>query len=328
MEDLVFTLNAILPILIPIFLGYLLKRLNFYDKDFLKKANKLVFKILIPILLFSNLYYVNLGQMDWLFVGYCSLAVLVLFFIGMVCVKLFVPNDKQKGVIHQVTFRSNYAIIGIPLATSLGGSEAAIMASLVSAATVPLFNILAVIALSIYDKQENNKITFKDVLNRIITNPLIIGVFCGLLVVFIRTIVGLFDVDTTIDPQSSFFIQKTIKSVANITTPLALIVLGGQFEFSAVRRLIKQIAVSTFSRLIIVPGVALTISYLVGFKSATNFAILIAIFATPVAVSSAPMAAQMNQDDELAGQLVVWTSTFSFISLFLIIYVCKLLNIF
>lgn len=69
MENLLFTLNAILPIILPILLGYGLKRLHFFSDIFLTEANKLVFKVLIPILLFSNLYLADLTQINWAFVG-------------------------------------------------------------------------------------------------------------------------------------------------------------------------------------------------------------------------------------------------------------------
>ena len=124
------------------------------------------------------------------------------------------------------------------------------------------------------------------------------------------------------------FVPKTISSVAGITTPLALLVLGGKFEFKAVNRLWKQLIVSVSLRLFITPAIFLFIAYLLGFKSTTDFAILIALFATPIAVSSAPMAAQMGQDEELAGQIVVWTSTISAISLFIIIFICAQIGIF
>ena len=148
MENLLFTLTAILPIILPILLGYFLKRLHFFKEGFLTEVNKLVFRILIPILLFSNLYLADLSEINWAFVGFSAAAILVLFLIGLVVV-LFIPNRKQKGVILQATFRSNYAIIGIPLATLLGGEVAGAEASVIAAVSVPLFNMLAVIALNI-----------------------------------------------------------------------------------------------------------------------------------------------------------------------------------
>lgn len=328
MENLLFTLNAILPIIIPILLGYLLKRLHFFKEGFLTEANKMVFKIFIPILLFSNLYLADLSEINWAFVGFAAAAILALFVIGFIVV-LFIPDRKQKGVILQSCFRSNYAIIGIPLATMLGGETAGAEASVVAAVSVPLFNILAVIALSIYDHDENTKISVKDILYKIITNPLIIGVAAGLVVCGINMGIqaGGGNVKEFLNEYVSF-IPSTITSLARVATPLALIVLGGKFEFKAVKSLWKQLTLSVTLRLVVTPAIFLVIAYYLGFKGSTQFAILIALFATPIAVSSAPMAAQMGQDEELAGQIVVWTSALSAFSLFAIIMICAAIGIF
>lgn len=328
MENLLFTLNAILPIILPILLGYGLKRLHFFSDDFLKEANKLVFKVLIPVLLFSNLYLKDLSTIKWDFVGFTAAAIFVLFLIGMVIV-LFVPNRKQKGVILQASFRSNYAIIGIPLATLLGGAAAEVEASVIAAISVPLFNILAVVALSLYDHDNTTKVSVKDILKKIVTNPLIIGVACGLVVCGINMIINSQggNVSGFLSDYLSF-IPTTIKNIANLATPLALIVLGGRFQFKAVKSLWKQLTLSVTLRLVITPAIFLVIAYLLGFNSSVQFAILIALFATPIAVSSAPMAAQMGQDEELAGQIVVWTSALSAFSLFIIIMICSSIGIF
>ena len=328
MENLLFTLNAILPIILPILLGYFLKRLHFFKEGFLAEANKLVFKILIPILLFSNLYLSDLSQINWVFVGFSAAAILVLFFVGMGIV-LFIPNRKQKGVILQACFRSNYAIIGIPLATALGGAVAGAEASVIAAVSVPLFNILAVVALSIYDHEEGQKISVKDILIKIATNPLIIGVAAGLVVCGINM-----GINAAGGNVSSFlneymkFIPDTITSLGRVATPLALLVLGGRFEFKAVKNLWRQLTIAVSMRLVIVPAIALVVAYFMGFKNSTQFAILISLFASPIAVSSAPMAAQMGQDEELAGQIVVWTSALSAFSLFAIIMICAAIGIF
>ncbi len=329
MENLLFTLNAILPIILPILLGYGLKRLHFFSDIFLTEANKLVFKVLIPILLFSNLYLADLTQINWAFVGYAALAIIVLFLIGMIVV-IFIPNRKQKGVVLQAAFRSNYAIIGIPLATALGGAVAGAEASVVAAVSVPLFNILAVVALSIYDHEEGQKISVKNILFKIVTNPLILGVFCGLVVCGITMGINSVPGNDVVGFLNEYlkFIPDTISTLGKMATPLALIVLGGKFEFKAVKALWRQITVAVALRLVIAPTLFLIIAYFLGFKGSTQFAILIALFASPIAVSSAPMAAQMGQDEELAGQIVVWTSALSAFSLFIIILICASMQIF
>ena len=329
MENLLFTLNAILPIILPILLGYGLKRLHFFSDTFLTEANKLVFKVLSPILLFSNLYLADLTQINWAFVGYAALAIVVLFLIGMIVV-IFIPNRKQKGVVLQAAFRSNYAIIGIPLATALGGAVAGAEASVVAAVSVPLFNILAVVALSIYDHEDGQKISLKNILFKIVTNPLILGVFCGLVVCGITMGINSVPGNDVVGFLNEYlkFIPDTISTLGKMATPLALIVLGGKFEFKAVKALWRQITVAVALRLVIAPTLFLIIAYFLGFKGSTQFAILIALFASPIAVSSAPMAAQMGQDEELAGQIVVWTSALSAFSLFIIILICASMQIF
>ncbi|MDE5855697.1 MAG: AEC family transporter, partial [Anaeroplasmataceae bacterium] len=191
------------------------------------------------------------------------------------------------------------------------------------------FNILAGVALSIYDHEEGQKISVKDILIKIATNPLIIGVAAGLVVCGINM-----GINAAGGNVSSFlneymkFIPDTITSLGRVATPLALLVLGGRFEFKAVKNLWRQLTIAVSMRLVIVPAIALVVAYFMGFKNSTQFAILISLFASPIAVSSAPMAAQMGQDEELAGQIVVWTSALSAFSLFAIIMICAAIGIF
>ena len=124
------------------------------------------------------------------------------------------------------------------------------------------------------------------------------------------------------------FVGTAISYIGRCATPIALIVLGGKFEFSAVKELWPQLLVSVTLRLIITPVIFFFVFYFIGYNDATSFAILIALFATPIAVSSVPMAAQMGQDERLAGQIVVWTSALSAFSLFFIILITSTIGIF
>ncbi len=321
MSNLLFTCNAILPIVLVILLGYYLKKLKFFNENFFKIANKLVFTVFIPFLLFYNIYNIDsFENINWSFMLYVSLSLILLFLIGLVIVAVFVKDYKQKGVVLQCAFRSNYAIIGIPLATQLGASETAIaVASITSAFCVPIFNILGVIALSIY--ADDSKIDFKKILIKILKNPLIIGVSIGLAVCGIRILLQNNDIDFTIKDNLTF-LYTSISSVASLATPLALILLGGGFTFKAISKLKFQIILGTSMRVVLVPVLALIMAYLLGYRE-NEFPTLIALFGTPCAVSSVAMAKQMNADDELAGQLVVWTTIISIISLFIIILICN-----
>ena len=340
LSNLAFTCNAVLPIILLILIGYFLKRIKLLPDSFWKMANKLCFKLCLPAMLFINIY--NVSDLSgiikqWRIVLFCVIAILVIFFLGLIFVILFVKEDKQKGVILQCVFRSNFAIIGVSLAESLsnGRTEPVALAAVISAISIPLFNILAIISLSIFIKDDNKKISVKDIVLKIVKNPLIIGVFLGIFALMVSELLSI-NRDTPLFTIKSNlpFLYTTINYLKNMASPLALIALGGDFTFSAVSKLKKQIIYGVVGRVIFTPVVCLIVVYFINKNNLLNvensmcFPALIALFGTPVATSSAPMASEMNNDEELAGQLVVWTSVVSVFTLFLIIFTCSSLGIF
>lgn len=328
-----FAVNAIFPIILLILLGYFLRQIHFFNDNFLATTNKFVFRVALPVLLFYNVYEIdNLSAIDWNTVIFVLIVILTIFIIGFICVKLTVKGDRQKGVILQSFFRSNYALIGLPLAETLGGAGCVGIAAVLSAFAIPAFNILGVIALTVFiegDKQKH--LNIKSLLMKIIKNPLIIGVCAGLVVLFIRSFIP---VNAVGEPVFSMrnnipFLYSAISSVSKIASPLALIVLGGQFSFKAIKGLLPQIIYGTSVRTVFVPTLALLTAVLVSTHTTllnfgpAHYSSLIALFSSPIAVSSAIMAGEMDNDAELAGQLVVWTSLVSMFTLFVIIVVMK-----
>ena len=96
----IYAANAVLPIVLLIGLGYLLKQRNFYDDKFLKTANKLGFRVALPMLLFYNVYQIdNLSSINWNNVVYAVVMILVLFVVGLVITLSFCKDERQKGVI-------------------------------------------------------------------------------------------------------------------------------------------------------------------------------------------------------------------------------------
>lgn len=332
-DSFVVACEAVLPIVVLVIVGYVLRRLKVISESFQKEGNKICFKVMISVLLFCNIYEIeDITKIEeyGIFILEVAVAIIILFLIGIVVVKLCIKDPKQQGVVHQCLFRSNYAIIGIPLATFIAESlgyqaDSAIVgiASLVSAISIPLFNVFAVISLSMYDKGENGHIDIKKMLKGIVTNPLIIGVVAGLLALCVRQIFITCDISWRL--ADFVIIYKPLNQIGDMATPFALIMLGAGFTFSAVARLKYQIILGTVIRVVLVPAVFLiSFNFILKaqYGSATMyFPALIALFSTPVAVSSAPMAVQMGQDGELAGQLVVWTSLASILSLFAIIMI-------
>ena len=328
MESLIFAINAVSPIILTVAVGYLLKKTGMMNGDFSKKANKLVFRVFLPVMLFMNVYGIeNIKSVELGYVIYSVAALLIIFAVALPSVMLLTDKKKCRGALLQAVFRSNYALIGIPLASSLFPGEGAAVATLLSAFMIPVFNILAVIALSIFNN-DGEKPDFKKVLLGIAKNPLILSIFAGLVALGIRALLVNADISFRISEIPA--VWNTLKYLSNIATPLSLLVLGAQFEFSAISSLKREIITGTVIRSLVVPVLGIGIAFL-AFRNSfggAQFAALVAVFCTPVAVSSVPMAQEMGADAELAGQLVVFTTISSAFTVFVASFLLKLASIF
>lgn len=316
--------NAVLPIVLLILLGYWLRRINFLSADFVKLGNKLVFNVFLPCMLFINVYDIKgFSSISWDIVIYSVIMVVLIFLLGVGISVFTTKNNHLRGPITQCTFRSNFAIIGLSLASALGGDEAVATAAIISAFTIPVFNILAVLSLTMYETGEGKgRLDVKGILKKIARNPLIIAIALGLICLALRSLQSAVFGKTVFMMKDIGFVYDTINKLKSIASPFALVVLGGQFTFSAVKSLWKEIAAGTLGRIVLAPILGIGLAILLGKLGliscgAKEIPALIALFGSPAAVSSAVMAAQMGSDEQLAIQLVVWTSILSIVTIFL-----------
>ncbi len=325
MSTFLFAINAVLPLVILITIGYILKITKLCSEDFFKQANTLVFKLFLPVNLFYNVYKVNsLSDLSLKTPIFAVCALIVIFFLGLVFAMVSTKDNFKRGAVWQGVFRSNYAILGIPLAGLILGEAAEAEAAFLSAFIVPAFNILAVIALSVF-REDGKKPEIKKVLINICKNPLIWGVVIGLITLAFRAL--FVELGWSFRLSNYGFVTTSIDYLSRVTTPLALIVLGGKFDFKSVVEDKKLIILGTIVRLVVVPALVLTVACgLFNFTGASVVALIIA-FASPVAVSSAIMAQEMKADGELAGSLVVSTTICSVVTLTIIIAIVKALAI-
>lgn len=326
-----FAANAVLPIVGVILVGFFLRKSGFLGEKFFADANRLMFKVALPVMLFYNIYNIeSIADIRWSTVVFAVVAVSVLFLIGLVYALLFVKDKRQKGVVLQAAFRSNSALIGYQLANTLGGAAGLQCISLLSAFTIAQFNIFAVVALSIFNTGGHPD--WKKVIKGIIKNPLIIAICCGLLVLAVRSFIPeneagekVFLIRTALP-----FVYTALGQIAGIASPIAFLVLGGQFSFKAIRGMLSQIVSGTLLRIVVAPVLVLGTAVVLAEKlqfGAAEYAAFTALFGSPVAVSSAVMAKEMNNDEQLAGQLVVWSSLFSILTIFAVVCVLKYMNL-
>ncbi len=305
LNDLIFVFNGVVPIFIVIIIGYLMKTRGFITEEFVKVADKLVFKLFLPVYLFVKVTDMNKDDFqkeDIKVVAYALIAVLAISF-GLLFVSGFFIRDSAKmGAFVQGVYRSNTAILGIPFAENLFGVQGARVTAILIAFVVPLFNVIAVIILSMCDPDKNKsdkKIKDKiiGVLKDIVKNPLIIAIVLGLIVCFAEIKL----------PQLA---DKTIGYLAGASTPLALIAIGANFSFSDIKGRAGLAITAAVMKTALVPLVVIGIGVLLGFKG-EHLGALFVIFGTPSAVSSYIMAKNMNNDYRLASQIIIATTLLS-----------------
>lgn len=312
MENLMISANAVLPMCLVMALGYGTRRLGWLRREEISTINKIAFRIFLPCLLYYNIYCSDLsGSFDPLLMAYAVGGVLLTFGLALGYTLLTEKLPERRGVLIQGMFRSNYVIMGIPVATALLGADQLGTVSILIAVIVPLFNMLAVVVLEVFRGQKPKPL---HILGQIAKNPLVIGSVLGILTL----VAGI---------RLPHILEQTIQSVSAIASPLQLFLLGAFFQFSGLKTYRRELVSVSIAKLIVSPGLFLGLGALLGFRGVA-FVSLIGIFASPTAVNSFTMAQQMGGDAELAGDIVVTTSAASILTMFLWIFLFKSLGMF
>lgn len=311
MENLILSLNVVLPLFLTMALGYFLKLIGMFDKKLLDSMNNLVFKAFLPVLLFNNIYKTNLeGALNLKLISFAFLAVIGTFLVVTFLVPLIEKDNAKRGVMIQGMFRSNFVIFGLTVASAMYDESTVGVIAILVGVIIPTFNVLAVVCLEMF---RGGKLNFKQLIKGVVTNPLIIASAIGITFLFFRI-------------QLPTAVENSVNDIAKIATPLSLILLGGSFAFKDVKKYLKPMLITVISRLAIIPGVIIPIGVWAGFRGIELLGLLL-IFASPTAVSSFTMAQKMDADSDLAAQIVVFTSAFSVLSVFLWIFALKQLSL-
>lgn len=289
-------------------LGYLLVNYtSLADRKLTKQANAIVFKIFLPCMLFYNVYQSDIGAEIHSRIKLCIWAaggLLILFVLLCLIVPKVVKQENQQGVVIQGIFRSNYVIFGVAVVQNMYGVKSTTTAAILSAILVPMYNFLAVVALSIFG--EKRETDWKKIILDIVKNPLIISSVLGI------------RLPTAVD--------TTVQDLAKLSTPIAFMILGGDLDFSKVKGNLKVASVVLTIKLVILPLIMIPMIVMMGYRDADLLSGLLA-YQTPVAVSSYIMAQQAGADGQLAGQLVVFSSVLSIFTLFVTILILRTIGL-
>lgn len=310
MSDFIYSLNATMPVFLVMILGWWLKKIHFLTDDFVSVADKLVFKVALPVLVFKDIADADLSSdFDLKFVLFCFFGTCIFFGLTWILAELFIKDKSMLGSFVQGSFRGSAAILGIAFAQNIYGSSG--MVPMMIVASIPLFNIFSVIVLmrSANAGETDKKAVIKKTLKGIVTNPIIIGIFAGIPFALLKV-------------EFPVILDKTITSVASLSTPLALITIGAGFSTESALEKWKPTLVASIIKLVVIPGIFLPAAIWMGFRNEELVALLI-LTGAPTTVSSYIMAKNMGNDGVLASGIVVMTTLLSSVTLTMIIFILK-----
>ena len=297
MDNLVFSLNATVPIFLMMVLGLFFNKIGWMDEEFANKMNKFVFGIPLPVLLFGDLAVVDIKEAwDTKFVIFCFIITLISITIA-IGISCLLKDRNIQGEFIQAAYRSSAALLGIAFIQNIYGNSG--QAPLMIIGSVPLYNIMAVVVLSVFKPGNNSfdKALVKKTLKGIATNPIIIGIVAG----FVWSALKL---------SMPSILHKTVSSIGATATPMGLMSMGATFEMKKATSKMKPTLVAVFMKLVGFCAVFLPVAAVLGFRNEELIAILV-MLGSATTVSCFVMARNMGHEGTLSSGVIMMTTLLS-----------------
>ena len=301
MDVILISAKAILPLFAFMMLGFGIKKRNLLSDESTKQINILVFRYFLPIMCAETIYKANLREdVELLPVLMVTFGIIGIFLLSWLIVPRFAKDKTQIPVIIQGIYKSNYAILGIPIAQSICGADNIGIVSVIAVILVPLNNALSAL---IFEKYTGKATSVPKLILNIIKNPLVVGSLAGLALNLTGIVIP------------SWILSGIFSKLGALTTPLSMIALGASFEFSHIRTYRKPLFWVLLAKLVLVPAAIIPLSIVLGARGAGLVGITI-YAAAPNAVNSYSTAVAMGGDADLANEIVVMTSLLSMLTMF------------
>ncbi len=324
MDQLLFSLNATIPVFLTMVIGYLLKVFHIVDEPFIKTLNSFNFKITLPVLLFKDIAGSDFYSVwDTRYVLYCFAVTFLCIAAIWIIAGIFYRDKAHLGELVQASYRSSAAVLGIAFIQNIYGNSG--MAPLMIIGTVPLYNIAAVLILSFTGPKASetetasglgsrlDKAALKKSVKGVLTNPIIIGIFLGMAASLCRI-------------SFPVMISKTINNVASLASPLALIGLGAGFEGRKALKQLKPTAVASLIKLVVLPALFLPLAIKLGFTTEKLVGILV-MLGSPTTPSCYIMAKNMGHEGTLTSSVVLTTTFLSSITLTMWLFLLRSIGV-
>lgn len=294
MDNLIFSLNATMPVFLMMVVGYILKKLNWMDEVFASKINSFVFHVPLPVLVFKDLATVDFVEVwDTKFVVFCFMATLLSILIAAAISAIWKDKTIQ-GEFVQASYRSSAAILGIAFIQNIYGNAG--MGPLMVVASVPLYNVAAVIILTLLGKEQKklDKALIIKTVKGILKNPIIIGIVAGFVWSLLRI-------------PMPYIMEKTVTNVANIATPLGLMAMGAAFDWEKAFAKIKPALTAVIIKLVGFVIIFLPLAIQLGFREEKLVALLV-MLGSATTISCYVMAKNMGHEGTLTSSVIMLTT--------------------
>ena len=298
LDNFIFSVNSVMPIFMVLAVGYAIRTIGWTDAATNRKMNAVVFNLGLPVMFFRDVSRSNFDDFFYgPFVLLALAATTLMFVITWAAAIAYFKNRKVAGTFSQACFRGSYAIMGLPLVAHVMGDAETGLGLMPIALVIPLYNIYSAIALAGNDEEKLRGIRGLKIIVKNIFNPLMIGVLIGLAV-------------SLADITMPVIIAVPVDYIAVMTTPLALMVVGGSIDFSKMRSRYKPALVVVFVKLVIGPLIFVPAAVWLGF-GAEAVLVLYVMLGTPTAVATYALACNMGGDEDLALNSILFTKLFA-----------------
>jgi predicted permease len=307
LQNFIICVNAVIPSAIYLAIGIILKLAHVVTDEEVRKFTHMVFVALYPFIMFDNLYGKNIAEHMDLKLGLYAIGFTFLqFVISWLFVCRIEKDNFERGAMIQALYRSNYVLMGFPIAINLFGKGNITAVAIIMMLVVPFYNVSSVI---IFENFRGGKVDIKDIIKRILTNPIIDGGIAA----FIVMILGI---------QLPATIEGTVSALSDTTAPISLILLGASLNLEGFSSDRKRIAICAVGKLLIFPAICIAGAVAIGLRDVPLIAVTL-MTAAPVALSSYAMASSMGGNGKLAGELVVITTLTSCFTIPVFLFILK-----
>jgi predicted permease len=311
-DNIIFTANIVAPVFLIIAVGYFAKKRKIINEVFVDVTSKFVFQVSLPAFIFIKISQLNLSQVfEFNQIIYIYFGTIVTYLMIWAATLKFINDPKDKSAYVQGAFRGNYAIVGLALISNLFGRDALGKATMILAFLLPLYNILAVIVLTV--PKQSGKIEFRKALIEIILNPLILAVIFALPFSFFKIKI----------PE---MFLTTGGFLSELALPLALIGIGGSLNTENLKRASNLAVSASLIKIIAIPLVLTIGALLLGYRN-DDLGIMFIVFACPTAIASFVMADVMGANSKLAGNIIMITTLGSVFTIAIGILLLKSFNL-